>query len=100
MKGNQASRTEVPSADSKPDDGCRDPRWGCAGEVAITSSSAGDAGGAAVACIAACAVGNYWYWTQNGQRQPVIELGPGCPAGSVISDSDLQWRRRLRWIRR
>lgn len=44
----------------------------------------------AVACIAACAVGNYWYWTQNGQRQPVIELAHDVPAGSVIKDSDLR----------
>ncbi|MGP3777053.1 SAF domain-containing protein (plasmid) [Streptomyces sp. SDT5-1] len=45
---------------------------------------------AAVACIAACAVGNYWYWTQNGQRQPVIELARDVAAGSVIKDSDLR----------
>ncbi|MFF1400691.1 SAF domain-containing protein [Streptomyces sp. NPDC058287] len=44
----------------------------------------------AVACIAACAVGNYWYWTQNGQRQPVLELARDVPAGSVIKDRDLR----------
>ncbi|MFE2991474.1 SAF domain-containing protein [Streptomyces sp. NPDC059262] len=44
----------------------------------------------AVACIAACAVGNYWYWTQNGQRQPVLELARDVPAGSVIKDGDLR----------
>ncbi|WP_308284829.1 SAF domain-containing protein [Streptomyces longispororuber] len=35
-------------------------------------------------------MGNYWYWTQNGQRQPVIELARDVPAGSVIKDSDLR----------
>ncbi|GAA2349558.1 hypothetical protein GCM10010431_87000 [Streptomyces kunmingensis] len=44
----------------------------------------------AVACIAACAVGNWWYWTENGQRQPIIGVAHEVPAGSVIKDSDLR----------
>ncbi|MFI0242577.1 SAF domain-containing protein [Streptomyces sp. NPDC016845] len=44
----------------------------------------------AVACIAACAAGNWWYWTENGQRQPVIEIAHEVPAGSVIRDADLR----------
>ncbi|RAJ76973.1 flagellar basal body P-ring formation chaperone FlgA [Streptomyces sp. PsTaAH-137] len=44
----------------------------------------------AVACIAACAAGNWWYWTENGQRQPIIEIAHEIPAGSVIKDSDLR----------
>jgi hypothetical protein len=44
----------------------------------------------AVACIAVSAVGNWWYWTENGQRQPIIEVAHDVPAGSVIKDSDLR----------
>nr|WP_239091973.1 SAF domain-containing protein [Streptomyces sp. SID14478] len=45
---------------------------------------------AAVACIAVCVAGNWWYWTQNGQRQQVLELSRDVPAGNVIKDSDLK----------
>lgn len=43
----------------------------------------------AAALIAAGAVGNYWYWTQNGQRSPVLVMARDVPAGTVIQDADL-----------
>ncbi|AYG77978.1 hypothetical protein DWB77_00085 [Streptomyces hundungensis] len=43
----------------------------------------------AAALIAAGAVGNYWYWTQNGQRTPVLVMARDVAAGTVIQDADL-----------
>ncbi|MFJ8313352.1 MULTISPECIES: SAF domain-containing protein [unclassified Streptomyces] len=43
----------------------------------------------AAALIAAGAVGNYWYWTQNGQRTPVLVMARDVSAGTVIQDADL-----------
>lgn len=43
----------------------------------------------AAACIAACALGNYWYWTENGQRVPVLVMAHEVPAGTVIREADL-----------
>ncbi|MEU5436432.1 SAF domain-containing protein [Streptomyces sp. NPDC020719] len=43
----------------------------------------------AAALIAAGAVGNYWYWTQNGERTPVLVVARDVPAGTVIRDADL-----------
>ncbi|MFF3982308.1 SAF domain-containing protein [Streptomyces sp. NPDC001828] len=43
----------------------------------------------AAALIAAGAVGNYWYWTQNGQRTPVLVVARDVAAGTVIQDADL-----------
>ncbi|MEV6048668.1 SAF domain-containing protein [Streptomyces xanthochromogenes] len=43
----------------------------------------------AAALIAAGAVGNYLYWTQNGQRSPVLVMARDVPAGTVIQDADL-----------
>ncbi|MFD9791371.1 SAF domain-containing protein [Streptomyces sp. NPDC059070] len=43
----------------------------------------------AAALIAAGAVGNYWYWTQNGERTAVLVMAREVPAGTVIRDADL-----------
>ncbi|MFE9558438.1 SAF domain-containing protein [Streptomyces sp. NPDC006692] len=43
----------------------------------------------AAALIAAGAVGNYWYWTQNGERTPVLVMARDVAAGTVIQDADL-----------
>ncbi|MFF4189069.1 SAF domain-containing protein [Streptomyces sp. NPDC001691] len=43
----------------------------------------------AAALVAAGAVGNYLYWTQNGQRSPVLVMARDVPAGTVIQDADL-----------
>ncbi|MGW2232352.1 SAF domain-containing protein, partial [Streptomyces formicae] len=43
----------------------------------------------AAACVAACAVGNYWYWSENGQRAPVLVVAHEVPAGNVIREGDL-----------
>ncbi|WP_338704316.1 SAF domain-containing protein (plasmid) [Streptomyces sp. Q6] len=83
------SRTDVPAQAAAPQAQVVAPRAGAQARWQVRRRRPGMLA-AAVACIAVCVAGNWWYWTQNGERQQVLELARDVPAGHVIKDRDLQ----------